>query len=97
MLPKSDGALKWNSTTVVVVEAEAGGRRGLGFTYADTSTAVLIRDKLGPVVQGRDALAVTASYDAMTTAIRNLGRPGIASMAISAIDLALWDLKARLV
>lgn len=94
--PESDGTLKWNSTTVVAVEVEAGGSRGLGITYADTSTAVLIRDKLGPVVQGRDALSVNASYDAMTTAIRNLGRPGIASMAISAVDLALWDLKARL-
>ena len=32
----------------------------------------------------------------MVAAIRNLGRPGVASMAISAVDAALWDLKARL-
>ena len=32
----------------------------------------------------------------MTRAVRNLGRPGVAAMAISAVDVALWDLKARL-
>jgi L-alanine-DL-glutamate epimerase-like enolase superfamily enzyme len=37
-----------------------------------------------------------ASWLAMVGAIRNLGRPGISSMAIAAVDVALWDLKARL-
>ena len=32
----------------------------------------------------------------MARQVRNLGRPGIAAMAISAVDIALWDLKARL-
>lgn len=41
-------------------------------------------------------MAVAASWEAMVHRTRNLGRPGIASMAISAVDAALWDLKARL-
>ena len=94
--PESDGTYTWDHTTLVVVEAASGGRRGVGYSYADTATAVLIRDLLAGVVLGRDAMAVPGSWSAMVEAIRNLGRPGIASMAISAVDAALWDLKARL-
>jgi L-alanine-DL-glutamate epimerase-like enolase superfamily enzyme len=87
--PESDGTLEWDSTTLVVVEIEAGGKQGLGYGYADTSTACLIRDKLAGVIHGRDALAVQSLWDAMVHSIRNLGRPGIASMAISARRRAL--------
>lgn len=94
--PESDGTLEWQSTTLVLVEAHAAGRTGQGYTYADTATATLIRDKLAALVLGRDALAVADCWNAMVYAIRNLGRPGIASMAIAGVDNALWDLKARL-
>ncbi len=94
--PESDGTLEWSETTIVVVEARGGGKCGIGYTFADTATARLIADKLGPSVTGRQAMDVQASWLAMARAIRNLGRPGIASMAIAAIDIALWDLKARL-
>ncbi len=73
-----------------------GGARGTGFTYADTATARLVHDLLARVVHGRDAMQAPAAWQAMVQAIRNLGRPGIASMAIAAVDAALWDLKARL-
>ena len=94
--PESDGTLEWTSTTLVVAEAAAGDQRGLGYTYADVATATLIRDRLATLLRGRDAMAVTAAWAAMRHAIRNLGRPGVASMAIAAVDAALWDLKARL-
>ncbi len=94
--PEADGTLSWDQTTVVVVHAHAGDRAGLGLTYADVSTAKLIESKLASVVEGRDAMSPQASWLAMVGAIRNLGRPGISSMAIAAVDLALWDLKARL-
>ena len=94
--PESDGTLEWNATTLVLVEAEAGGATGLGFSYANRAAGVLIADTLAAVVKGRDALDVGASWQAMVAAIRNLGRPGISSMAIAAVDNALWDLKARL-
>ena len=94
--PEADGTLAWNATTLVVVEATAGRTRSIGFSYADTATARLIRDLLADIVVGRDAMDIAASWEAMAHAIRNLGRPGIVSMAIAAVDAALWDLKARL-
>lgn len=94
--PESDGTFEWTSTTLVAVHATAGSQRGFGYTYADTGTAALIHDVLAGVVTGRDALAVSGAWGAMQHAIRNLGRVGIAAMAIAAVDAALWDLKARL-
>ena len=94
--PESDGTCEWDSTTIVIVEVSGGGKSGLGYTYADAATAQLINDSLKNVVIGRDAMSVQSCWNAMVHSIRNLGRPGICSMAISAIDAALWDLKARL-
>jgi len=94
--PESDGTLKWDSTTMVLVRATAGGQTGIGHTYADSATGQLIHDTLAKVVEGRDVTAIPACWDAMVRRTRNLGRPGIVSMAISAVDTALWDLKARL-
>jgi L-alanine-DL-glutamate epimerase-like enolase superfamily enzyme len=94
--PESDGTLEWDATTLVLVEARAGGDVGVGYTYADVACARLIESKLLAAVEGCDALAVPAAWDAMVGTVRNLGRPGIASTAIAAVDVALWDLKARL-
>jgi L-alanine-DL-glutamate epimerase-like enolase superfamily enzyme len=94
--PESDGTYEWDSTTIVIVDLTAGGKSGFGYTYADTATAKLIEDHLKPVVIGRDAMSIQDCWNAMAHSIRNLGRAGICSMAISAIDTALWDLKARL-
>jgi L-alanine-DL-glutamate epimerase-like enolase superfamily enzyme len=93
---ESDGTYTWESTTLVVVEPRAGGVTGIGYTYADTSTARLIVDMLAHVVCGMDVMATPQIWMALVSAVRNLGRPGIASMAISAVDVAMWDLKARL-
>ena len=94
--PESDGTYEWDSTTLVVVEITASGSTGIGYTYADTSTAVLIRDHLSVAIAGKNAMDVAGNWEAMMHAVRNLGRPGIASMAIAAVDIALWDLKASL-
>lgn len=94
--PEADGTLAWDSTTIVVVRARGGGETGLGYTYADVSTARLVETKLAGIVAGREAMAPQDSWAAMVAQTRNLGRPGITSMAIAAVDLALWDLKARL-
>jgi L-alanine-DL-glutamate epimerase-like enolase superfamily enzyme len=93
---ESDGTLEWSHTTLVVVEAHADGKTGVGYSFADTATAALIQDKFRQIIVHRDAFAVQASWRAMVRSIRNLGRPGIASMAISSVDVALWDLKAKL-
>jgi L-alanine-DL-glutamate epimerase-like enolase superfamily enzyme len=94
--PESDGTLEWNATTLVLVEIEGGSKTGIGFTYADTATAKLIHDTLAGIVIGRNAFAIGDCWNAMVGGIRNLGRPGISSMAIAAVDNALWDLKARI-
>jgi L-alanine-DL-glutamate epimerase-like enolase superfamily enzyme len=94
--PESDGTLEWDRTTIVLVQVSGGGRQGLGYTYADTATASLIHDPLALYIKGMDAMSPPAVYMAMWRRLRNLGRPGVCSMAISAIDCALWDLKARL-
>jgi len=94
--PEADGTLAWDSTTIVVVRAHADGRTGLGYTYADASAAELIRSKLADVVRGADALSPPAAWSAMQRALRNLGTESVAAMAVSALDTALWDLKARL-
>jgi L-alanine-DL-glutamate epimerase-like enolase superfamily enzyme len=94
--PESDGTMEWDSTTVVVVEARAGGHTGLGYTYGDFSVAGFVESMLEGVVSGRDALAPVAAWSAMRDACRNAGRAGPGAMAISAVDCALWDLAARL-
>jgi len=94
--PESDGTATWEATTVVVVQAHGGGRVGLGWTYGDLASASVINSTLREVVEGGDALRVSAAWERMARACRNLGRPGVASMAIAAVDTALWDLKARL-
>jgi L-alanine-DL-glutamate epimerase-like enolase superfamily enzyme len=93
---ESDGTLVWSATTLVVVEAHGGGTNGIGYTYADTATARLIGETLAGAVRGMDVLANGRIWNALVACVRNLGRPGIASMAISAVDIAVWDLKARL-
>ncbi len=94
--PESDGTADWSSTTIVVVEVRAGGKDGLGYTYAPAAAGKLVEEKLAEVVEGLDAFAIAEVWEAMGAAIRNAGRPGIGFCAISAVDLALWDLKARL-
>ncbi|NYD40516.1 L-alanine-DL-glutamate epimerase-like enolase superfamily enzyme [Nocardioides panaciterrulae] len=80
----------------MLVQAEAGGRTGLGWTYAPAAAAQVVDGLLADVVTGRDALAPESANDAMVRAVRNAGRPGLVAMAISAVDIALWDLAARL-
>jgi len=93
---ESDGTFEWDSTTMVLCRVTAGGADGIGYTYAARAAATYIDEALAPIVRGRDALETTAAYVAMRIASRNNGRSGVTSAAISAVDVALWDLKGRL-
>ncbi len=94
--PEADGSFAWTATTLVVVQVEGGGKTGIGYTYSDASLVPLIARTLNKAVQGLDAMDPQAAWRAMRKAVRNLGRDGLVATAISAIDAALWDLKAKL-
>jgi L-alanine-DL-glutamate epimerase-like enolase superfamily enzyme len=94
--PESDGTLEWDSTEVLVVEVEAAGVTGLGYSYTQHGAVALVEGKLADVVEGKPARDVHAAWTAMVGAVRNLGATGLASTAISAVDIALWDLRARM-
>ncbi|HZD88702.1 MAG TPA: enolase C-terminal domain-like protein [Pseudolabrys sp.] len=94
--PEADGTLSWSDTTIVLVEISAGGKRGLGYTYTAGAAADLVSGKLANVLRGRDAFDIPGLWLAMVAAVRNIGWRGLAANAISAADIALWDLKAKL-
>lgn len=94
--PESDGTLEWDATTLVLVRLHGGGKTGLGYTYNGTGAAMVIHEKLAVLLRGGNALDIGGHWAAMNAAVRNLGQPGIAAAAIAAVDIALWDLKARL-
>ena len=94
--PEADGTISWDSTTMVLVEATAdSGEHGLGYSYASAAAGELIGESLAPAIAGLPAENVGEVWGKMVRTVRNLGRPGVASTAISAVDIALWDLKAR--
>jgi L-alanine-DL-glutamate epimerase-like enolase superfamily enzyme len=94
--PEADGTLAWDKTTMVLVTVRAGGEQGLGWSYASAAAQTVITEMLADVVAGRSALDTAGAAEAMARQVRNIGRPGVAATAISAVDIALWDLKARL-
>jgi L-alanine-DL-glutamate epimerase-like enolase superfamily enzyme len=94
--PESDGTLAWDSTTLIVVEAEGGGECGLGYTYGDAAVAQIVSGKLAEAVAGCDATAPRAAHAAAERELRNVGRTGPGAMALSALDIALWDLAAKI-
>jgi L-alanine-DL-glutamate epimerase-like enolase superfamily enzyme len=94
--PESDGTLEWHHTVLLLVEAGGGGQSSLGYSYAGYGSATIVKEVLDDVIVGHDALSVEDRWWAMLHAVRNIGRPGAAAMGISAVDAALWDLKARL-
>lgn len=94
--PESDGTLDWDSTTLVLVEVSAAEQTGIGYSYASGSTARFIQELFADILPGRNALDIPSAWEAMVHAVRNLGLPGVSSMAIAAVDNALWDLKGKL-
>jgi len=94
--PEADGTLAWDRTTMVLASAQAGAERGIGWTYGAAAAQSVITEVLAGAVVGRSALDLPGAAEAMARAVRNIGRPGVAATAISAVDIALWDLKARL-
>jgi L-alanine-DL-glutamate epimerase-like enolase superfamily enzyme len=93
--PESDGTLEWSSTTILVVTIRSGDLWGIGYSYTARGAALVVTDILADVLHGKDCMATRACWDAMRVSMRNVGRTGLASSAIAACDVALHDLKAR--
>ena len=77
----------------------SNGATGTGYTYTGgkggRAIAAMINHDLAPMLIGKDATNVEALYDEMGWHIHYVGRGGIASFAISAIDIALWDIRGK--
>lgn len=75
------------------------GMQGVGYTYTGGkggyAIKAMIDHDLTPALIGRDATQIADIYDMMQWHIHYVGRGGIASFAISAIDIALWDIKGK--
>lgn len=94
--PEADGTIAWDSTTMVLVQARSGSTVGTGWTYGAAECGAVVASTLAPLVEGRNPFDVGARLSEMVKAVRNSGRQGAIGYAISAVDIALWDLKARL-
>lgn len=94
--PESDGTLTWNATCAVVVQVGAAGATGTGWTYSSPAAAAVITHHLRDIVLGQRPDDIAAVWAAMQVACRNYGTRGLVMQALSAVDIALWDLKARL-
>ncbi|WP_426435552.1 enolase C-terminal domain-like protein [Bradyrhizobium genosp. P] len=94
--PEADGTISWDSTTLVIVEIAGGGQTGIGYTYSSAAIVRLICNKLASTIKGCDVLNPQGAWLSMHREARNLGREGLAATAISAVDAALYDLKARI-
>ncbi len=84
----------WGPVWVQVVAED--GTYGLGQTSFGRPVEAIIEDHLGPRLIGENCLAVERCWDLMCRLSKPYGTVGLASSAISGIDLALWDLKGKL-
>jgi L-alanine-DL-glutamate epimerase-like enolase superfamily enzyme len=95
-LPEADGTFEWNSVTLVLTEITAGGETGLGYTYGSTALGKVAEHLAETCLQGKSPFDIPRLHALMLRTIRNDGNRGVAAMAVSMLDVALWDLKARL-
>ncbi|MDQ6900306.1 MAG: mandelate racemase, partial [Candidatus Dormibacteraeota bacterium] len=94
--PEADGTIAWDTTTALLVQAEGrDGGTGLGFAYTTAGAEEVVKSTLARALEDQDEDDVGACWTAMLAAVRNAGRPGVCASAISAVDVALWDLRAR--
>ena len=84
---------------VTTTVTDSAGISGTGYTYTGgrggRAIDAMLRHDLAPFLIGRDSADVEALYDAMQWHVHYVARGGIASFAISAVDIALWDLRGK--
>lgn len=94
--PESDGTIDWNATTVVLVTVSANGLTGIGFSYGHEAAGAVIQNLFAPLLKKADSMSIPLLWEKMVEASRNIGIEGITATAIAAVDIALWDLKAKI-
>src|SRR5947209_5025403 len=94
--PESDGTFEWNKTTLIIVEIEANNEKGIGYTYGHRSISEVIQNPFAKLLENSNPMDIPLLWDKLLNAARNMGSRGIAASAIAAIDIALWDLKAKI-
>ncbi|HVG46909.1 MAG TPA: mandelate racemase/muconate lactonizing enzyme family protein [Rubellimicrobium sp.] len=84
---------------VTVTIRDSEGREGTGYTYTGgfggRAILAMVNHDLRPFLLGQDPARIDALYDGMQWRVHYVARGGIASFAISAVDIALWDLRGR--
>lgn len=84
---------------ITVTVTTVAGAQGTGYTYTGgkggLSIKALVEADLGPLIIGLDSRRVERLYDTMTWHVHYVARGGVASFALSAVDIALWDLKCK--
>lgn len=92
---ESDGTLEWDKTEMVIVQIGAEGLTGLGYSYGDPAMYGIIKEKFAPLVKDANLFEHSTIHQNLVHKVRNDGLPGIDAHALSAVDMALWDLKAK--
>lgn len=84
---------------IVCRVACSDGLEGVGYTYTGgkggRAIYSLLEDELKPILIGQDASSVEALWESMALHLHYVGRGGILSFAISAVDIALWDIRCK--
>lgn len=75
------------------------GSEGTGYTYTGgkggRAILAMVEYDLAPFIVGQNGCEIEALYEAMQWHVHYVARGGIASFAISAIDIALWDIRGK--
>lgn len=85
---------QWEQVCVKVTAQD--GTYGLGTTDYGYPVAAIVDHHFAPLLEGEDCFAIEKCWDLMFRASRAYGSQGLTSYAISAVDLALWDLVGKL-
>ena len=93
------GEMKHFSLVTVRVR-DSDGAEGLGYTYTvgktgGPSLVAMLTHDVFPLLADEDPRRIEYLWEKMWWALHYVGRGGIASFAISAVDIALWDLRAK--
>ena len=91
-----DSTLRYDKASMAIIELKTdAGLSGYGITIKD-DIADLVKNRLKPILIGRDPLDIEDLWQEMFLQMRGAGRKGLCLVALSAVDIALWDLKGKI-